>query len=109
MDRDPGSGRKMINQYVVLHELGHGTHGRVRLGQEVYPEAGDTEYGDATGPLYVRKYIHTPTHPRRPSRLSIAIRNESVSRALADNGRAIRASSSTRASESLIGSLAHSS
>lgn len=35
MDRDPESGRKKINQYVILHELGYGTHGRVRLGQEV--------------------------------------------------------------------------
>ncbi len=41
MDRDPGTGRKTINQYVVLHELGYGTHGQVRLGQEIDPVTGD--------------------------------------------------------------------
>lgn len=35
LERDPESGRKMINQYLVLHEIGHGTHGRVRLGQDL--------------------------------------------------------------------------
>jgi len=42
MDRDPESGRKMINQYVVHHEIGSGTHGRVRLGEDVSEE--DAKY-----------------------------------------------------------------
>lgn len=44
MDRDPGSGRKMINQYLVLNEIGHGTHGRVRLGQDLSAEEAGPDY-----------------------------------------------------------------
>lgn len=29
------SGRKMINQYVILREIGRGQHGQVRLGQDI--------------------------------------------------------------------------
>ncbi|KAL7424084.1 hypothetical protein Q5752_001669 [Cryptotrichosporon argae] len=38
LERDPETGRKMINQYLVLHEIGHGTHGRVRLGRDMSAE-----------------------------------------------------------------------
>lgn len=30
-DIDPGTGHKMINQYMFLHELGRGVHGKVKL------------------------------------------------------------------------------
>lgn len=36
--RHAATGRRMINQYVILHEIGHGTHGTVRLGQDVSHE-----------------------------------------------------------------------
>lgn len=51
MDRDPGTGRKMINQYLVLHEIGHGTHGRVRLGRDMSVDvpADELEVDLATG------------------------------------------------------------
>ncbi|WVO12881.1 hypothetical protein L204_100489 [Cryptococcus depauperatus] len=38
VQRDQGSGRWMINQYRVLSEIGSGTHGRVRLGQDMTTE-----------------------------------------------------------------------
>lgn len=66
IERDPGTGRKMINQYLVclncvsvliqqvLQEIGHGTHGRVRLGRDMSIEAavgaetpGDSDPGNA--------------------------------------------------------------
>lgn len=31
------SGRKMINQYIILQEIGRGQHGQVRLGEEEIP------------------------------------------------------------------------
>jgi serine/threonine protein kinase len=31
---DPSTGRKCVNQYVILHELGKGQHGVVRLGRD---------------------------------------------------------------------------
>lgn len=39
----------MINQYVVLHEIGHGTHGRVRLGQDMSAEIQSGEDGAEVG------------------------------------------------------------
>ncbi|CAD6582924.1 MAG: hypothetical protein TREMPRED_003439, partial [Tremellales sp. Tagirdzhanova-0007] len=44
--RDPGTGRKMINQYLVLQEIGHGTHGRVRLGRDLSVELPAGDDGD---------------------------------------------------------------
>ncbi len=30
-DVDPETGKKMINQYIVIRELGRGVHGKVKL------------------------------------------------------------------------------
>jgi len=62
LERDPESGRKMINQYIVKHEIGHGTHGRVRLGEEVTVEL-NGEAGPSIRQLYVR--IHYDGHNTR--------------------------------------------
>jgi [calcium/calmodulin-dependent protein kinase] kinase len=35
IDRDPISGRKLINQYEVIDELGRGMHGKVKLGRNL--------------------------------------------------------------------------
>ncbi|KAK3706727.1 hypothetical protein LTR37_012571 [Vermiconidia calcicola] len=35
VDVDPISGRKLINQYEIVDELGRGTHGKVKLGRDL--------------------------------------------------------------------------
>lgn len=35
IDRDPISGRKVVNQYEVIDELGRGVHGKVKLGRNL--------------------------------------------------------------------------
>ncbi|KAI9767939.1 MAG: hypothetical protein M1835_006964, partial [Candelina submexicana] len=35
IDRDPISGRKLINQYEMVDEIGRGSHGKVKLGREL--------------------------------------------------------------------------
>ncbi|KAI9831457.1 MAG: hypothetical protein M1819_005056 [Sarea resinae] len=35
VDRDPISGRKLINQYEIIDELGRGVHGKVKLGRNL--------------------------------------------------------------------------
>ncbi|KAI5360068.1 Putative protein kinase [Septoria linicola] len=35
VDVDPISGRKMINHYEIIDELGRGTHGKVKLGRDI--------------------------------------------------------------------------
>ncbi|EME84457.1 uncharacterized protein MYCFIDRAFT_152681, partial [Pseudocercospora fijiensis CIRAD86] len=36
VDIDPVSGRKVINNYEIVDELGRGTHGKVKLGRDLY-------------------------------------------------------------------------
>ncbi|KAF7189387.1 Serine/threonine-protein kinase ssp1 [Pseudocercospora fuligena] len=36
VDIDPVSGRKVINNYEIMDELGRGTHGKVKLGRDLY-------------------------------------------------------------------------
>ncbi|RSH94107.1 hypothetical protein EHS25_006761 [Saitozyma podzolica] len=63
--RDPETGRKMINQYLVLHEIGHGTHGTVRLGRDMsfdFPPAESSEIYEASvtfpsSPYYAIKMV----------------------------------------------------
>ncbi|KAL1406897.1 hypothetical protein Q8F55_006309 [Vanrija albida] len=79
MDRDPETGRKMINQYLVLQEIGSGTHGRVRLGRDVF-EAGDADIDPASpsGPgLYAIKIVDR--NPRQ-KRLNALGRNRGAGR-----------------------------
>ncbi|EME38527.1 hypothetical protein DOTSEDRAFT_75897 [Dothistroma septosporum NZE10] len=45
VDVDPVSGRKLINHYEVLDELGRGTHGKVKLGRDLE--------SPSTSPTYV--------------------------------------------------------
>ncbi|KAK4685480.1 SNF1-activating kinase 1, partial [Tremellales sp. Uapishka_1] len=67
LERDPETGRKMINQYLVgddsmlnangqvLQEIGYGTHGRVRLGRDMSVEPSGEEEGlEAAGVYYKR-------------------------------------------------------
>ena len=35
MDFDPISGRKSINNYEIIDEIGRGTHGKVKLGRDL--------------------------------------------------------------------------
>ncbi len=34
-DYDPISGRKVINKYEIIRELGRGVHGKVKLGRDL--------------------------------------------------------------------------
>ncbi|WWC61071.1 uncharacterized protein I303_103649 [Kwoniella dejecticola CBS 10117] len=58
VQKDHESGRWMINQYRVLREIGHGTHGRVRLGEDLSAQlpidgGGDVGLGISQGgPFY---------------------------------------------------------
>ncbi|KAJ1917262.1 hypothetical protein H4219_003292 [Mycoemilia scoparia] len=54
IDYDPRTGRKMINQYVLLRELGRGVHGKVRLALDTVSK----EY-------YAIKIIDKVSHDRR--------------------------------------------
>ncbi|KLT41721.1 kinase-like protein [Cutaneotrichosporon oleaginosum] len=69
LDRDPGTGRKMINQYLVLHEIGHGTHGRVRLGRDmsvdVPPEELEADLATGSGPFYAIKIVERNPKTKR--------------------------------------------
>lgn len=38
VDVDPISGRKLINHYEVIDELGRGTHGKVKLGRDLHTD-----------------------------------------------------------------------
>nr|XP_019042288.1 CAMKK/ELM protein kinase [Kwoniella bestiolae CBS 10118]OCF21218.1 CAMKK/ELM protein kinase [Kwoniella bestiolae CBS 10118] len=63
VQKDHESGRWMINQYRVLREIGHGTHGRVRLGEDLsaqlpIDEGGDVGLGISQGgPFYAIKIV----------------------------------------------------
>lgn len=41
VDVDPISGRKLINQYEIIDELGRGTHGKVKLGRDLNNDSYD--------------------------------------------------------------------
>ncbi|OCF35480.1 CAMKK/ELM protein kinase [Kwoniella heveanensis BCC8398] len=64
LHRDQDTGRWMVNQYRVLREIGHGTHGRVRLGEDLSEELpvgsddGDVGLGISSGgPYYAIKIV----------------------------------------------------
>ncbi|WVQ98761.1 hypothetical protein IAU59_005892 [Kwoniella sp. CBS 9459] len=64
LHRDEGTGRWMVNQYRVLHEIGHGTHGRVRLGEDLSEDLPVGDEGDVglgisstRGPRYAIKIV----------------------------------------------------
>lgn len=66
--RDPETGRKMINQYLVLHEIGRGTHGTVRLGRDMsvdLPAAAAGDLGEA-GQLLPPSPPHAGSFPSAP-------------------------------------------
>ncbi|KAK4610894.1 Serine/threonine-protein kinase ssp1 [Fulvia fulva] len=44
VDVDPVSGRKLINHYEVVDELGRGTHGKVKLGRDLESPANSPTY-----------------------------------------------------------------
>lgn len=35
LDRDPKTGRKLVNNYEILNEIGRGEHGKVKMGREL--------------------------------------------------------------------------
>jgi hypothetical protein len=47
LDYDPISGRKMLNTYEIIHEIGRGQHGKVKLGRDL-----------TTGDFVVRRESH---------------------------------------------------
>ncbi|KAJ2742548.1 hypothetical protein GGI20_004411 [Coemansia sp. BCRC 34301] len=51
---DPHTGRKMINQYMIIRELGRGTHGKVKLA-----------FDTTTGDYYAIKVIDKESRDRR--------------------------------------------
>ncbi|KAJ2473221.1 hypothetical protein GGI02_001018 [Coemansia sp. RSA 2322] len=51
---DPHTGRKMINQYMIIRELGRGTHGKVKLA-----------FDTVTGGYYAIKVIDKESRDRR--------------------------------------------
>lgn len=51
---DPHTGRKMINQYMIIRELGRGTHGKVKLA-----------FDTITGEYYAIKVIDKESRDRR--------------------------------------------
>ncbi|KAJ2065037.1 hypothetical protein GGI17_000638 [Coemansia sp. S146] len=51
---DPHTGRKMINQYMIIRELGRGTHGKVKLA-----------FDTITGDYYAIKVIDKESRDRR--------------------------------------------
>ncbi|ORY27162.1 kinase-like domain-containing protein [Naematelia encephala] len=67
LERDPETGRKMINQYLVLHELGSGTHGRVRLGRDMSAELSGDEGAQSGVAYYAIKIVD-----RNPKRKRLA-------------------------------------
>ncbi|KAJ2694620.1 hypothetical protein GGH99_000579 [Coemansia sp. RSA 1285] len=54
VQHDPRTGRKMINQYMIIRELGRGTHGKVKLA-----------FDTITGEYYAIKVIDKETQDRR--------------------------------------------
>ncbi|KAK4496554.1 hypothetical protein PRZ48_012534 [Zasmidium cellare] len=44
VDVDPVSGRKLINHYEVIDELGRGTHGKVKLGRDLESPSAQPSY-----------------------------------------------------------------
>ncbi|BEI81147.1 hypothetical protein CcaverHIS002_0203070 [Cutaneotrichosporon cavernicola] len=81
LDRDPGTGRKMVNQYLVLHEIGHGTHGRVRLGRDmsvdVPPDELEVDLATGSGPFYAIKIVQRNSKIKRLAGLRQQKRNGS--------------------------------
>jgi [calcium/calmodulin-dependent protein kinase] kinase len=59
----------MINQYLVLHEIGHGTHGRVRLGRDmsidVPPDELEADLATGSGPFYAIKIVERNPKTKR--------------------------------------------
>lgn len=59
----------MINQYLVLHEIGHGTHGRVRLGRDmsvdIPPEELEADLATGSGPFYAIKIVERNPKTKR--------------------------------------------
>ncbi|GMK56998.1 hypothetical protein CspeluHIS016_0308380 [Cutaneotrichosporon spelunceum] len=89
LDRDPGTGRKMVNQYLVLHEIGYGTHGRVRLGRDmsvdVPPDELEVDLATGSGPFYAIKIVQRNSKTKRLAGLrqqKYAARNGSPSTAM---------------------------
>ncbi|KAJ1798829.1 hypothetical protein LPJ59_002249, partial [Coemansia sp. RSA 2399] len=54
VQHDPRTGRKMINQYMIIRELGRGTHGKVKLA-----------FDTITGEYYAIKIIDKESQDRR--------------------------------------------
>ncbi|KAI8322513.1 Pkinase-domain-containing protein [Martensiomyces pterosporus] len=54
VDYDPHTGRKMINQYMIIRELGRGTHGKVKLA-----------FDTITGEYYAIKIIDKESRDKR--------------------------------------------
>ncbi|KAJ2084316.1 hypothetical protein H4R24_000109 [Coemansia sp. RSA 988] len=54
VQHDPRTGRKMINQYMIIRELGRGTHGKVKLA-----------FDTASGEYYAIKIIDKESRGRR--------------------------------------------
>ncbi|KAJ1994100.1 hypothetical protein GGI25_000863 [Coemansia spiralis] len=54
IQHDPHTGRKMINQYMIIRELGRGTHGKVKLA-----------FDTITGDYYAIKIIDKESRDRR--------------------------------------------
>ncbi|KAJ1668068.1 hypothetical protein IW140_000765 [Coemansia sp. RSA 1813] len=54
VQHDPRTGRKMINQYMIIRELGRGTHGKVKLA-----------FDTITGEYYAIKVIDKESQDRR--------------------------------------------
>ncbi|KAJ1932696.1 hypothetical protein EC988_009369, partial [Linderina pennispora] len=54
VDYDPHTGRKMINQYMIIRELGRGTHGKVKLA-----------FDTVTGEYYAIKIIDKESRDKR--------------------------------------------
>ncbi|KAK9376102.1 kinase-like domain-containing protein [Lipomyces chichibuensis] len=53
LDYDPISGRKMLNTYEVIHEIGRGQHGKVKLGRDL-----------TTGDFVAMKIMNRAGRPR---------------------------------------------
>nr|XP_031862772.1 uncharacterized protein CI109_001784 [Kwoniella shandongensis]KAA5529844.1 hypothetical protein CI109_001784 [Kwoniella shandongensis] len=77
VQRDQESGKWMINQYRVLREIGHGTHGRVRLGEDlsadipIGDDEGDVGLGISAGsPFYAIKIVDRNPKKKRLTGLS---------------------------------------
>lgn len=80
----------MINQYLVLHEIGHGTHGRVRLGRDmsvdVPPEELEADLATGNGPFYAIKIVERNPKAKRLAGLG---RQRALARSGGDAGKLV--------------------